>query len=210
MLKSVMGRGFCSYVTVKVEKDEMKVALVFLLKLSWKKPWSPVLNMNLFSFFYYSFYLYKLFHLFAIVLLMRFIVLEDSISPLMMIKSASLCGLTSAKNASKITEFWPLSLQPAELLYFTAIFMLNGEQLFTCFTYNCFIFSQSWYSVKTMVAINVTLLNKTDVQNFSRMCFTKCVLNLHLSQQPERQSLRTSLFLIILLVSTQIKVTVAN
>ena len=51
MLKSVMGRGFCSYVTVKVEKHEMKVALVFLLKLSWKKPWSPVLNMNLFSFF---------------------------------------------------------------------------------------------------------------------------------------------------------------
>lgn len=105
MLKSVMGRGFCSYVTVKVEKHEMKVALVFLLKLSWKKPWSPVLNMNLFSFFYYSFYLYKLFHLFAIVLLMRFIVLEDSISPLMMIKRASLCGLTSAKNASEITEF---------------------------------------------------------------------------------------------------------
>ena len=49
-------------------------------------------------------------------------------------------------NACKIKEFWPLCLQPAELLYFAGIFILNGKQLLNktdTFSSKIFVYSQN-------------------------------------------------------------------
>ena len=53
-----------------------------------------------------------LFHL-LLFLLMRLIILKDLLTD---------CGFTFVKHASEITEFWPLSLQPAELYYILLVY----------------------------------------------------------------------------------------
>ena len=84
-----------------------------------------------------SFFFNKVICLLFSFLLKHFIVFKDLISLVLALKRTT-CEFTCAKNACEIKKLWSLCLQPAEPLFFTDIFMLNGKLLFTSFTYNCF------------------------------------------------------------------------
>ena len=88
-----------------------------------------------------SFFFNKVICLLFSFLLKHFIVFKDLISLVLALKRTT-CEFTCAKNACEIKKLWSLCLQPAEPLFFTDIFMLNGKLLFTSFTYNCFFKSK--------------------------------------------------------------------
>ena len=119
-------------------------------------------------FFLFIYFICISFLFYLLFLLKRFIVLKDSISPVLTLKRTFICGFTCTKNACEVKGFWVLGLQAAELysnLHFTGICMLNGKQL-SCSILLAFL-SQSWSIVKKMAAINVTSWNtQTDVHNW--------------------------------------------
>ena len=111
----------------------MKVALAFLPKVRLNKNQAYyVLKLRLFSFFLFIYFICISFLFYLLFLLKRFIVLKDSISPVLTLKRTFICGFTCTKNACEVKGFWVLGLQAAELysnLHFTGICMLNGKQL---------------------------------------------------------------------------------
>ena len=52
-----------------------------------------------------------------LLLKLHFIVLHNSVSPMLTLKRKSLYGFAFAQNACKINELWPHNLLPAELYY---------------------------------------------------------------------------------------------
>ena len=64
-----------------------------------------------------------LFYLFFSLLLKRFIVLEDSISPVLSLKRTFLCRFTSQEMLAKSSNFGRVSLQPVELYYISPVFL---------------------------------------------------------------------------------------
>ena len=116
----------------------MKVALAFLPKVKLNKILACFilsLCLVLFLFFvlfcllFFVFYFFHLFYLYDFYfiylfsfLLKRFIVLKDSISPMLTLQGTSLRGYTHSKNACQ-KKFGPLSLQPEELYYILPVFV---------------------------------------------------------------------------------------
>ena len=76
-----------------------------------------------------SFFFNKVICLLFSFLLKHFIVFKDLISLVLALKRTTY-EFTCAKNACEIKKLWSLCLQPAEPLFFTDIFMLNGKLLF--------------------------------------------------------------------------------
>ena len=125
----------------------MKIALAFLSKVTLNKILASFLiSLRWFSFvsIYFiciSFYLISL----PSFLLKHFVTLKDSISPAMTFKRTSLCRFTckTKKKCLRGQGILPIQLTTSKTaLYFSGIFMLNGKQLFTLFTFICFLKSK--------------------------------------------------------------------
>ena len=113
----------------------MKIALEFLPRLRLNEILTSfALNKLVFSFFSFNFlyyFLYCLFIYFLPFLKTHFIVLEDSISPVLIY--AGLCKMnlrrfTCTKKSCMIKKFWSLGLQPGERhVFLTGIIVLKGN-----------------------------------------------------------------------------------
>ena len=102
-------------------------------------------------------------------LLKYFVVRKDSVSPGDFEKNIFIC-IYLHKKYMWDQEFWPLSLQPAELHYILLVFLCWMENSCSRSLHIITFVCQSWSTVKKMAPTNVTSWNKTDRQNFPKKC----------------------------------------